>query len=195
MLDKLQQLEWEQKNDRSIVIHINDNNNKIGFAIDNSLVNYIVSNIPKYLYIYIELANNKEQVYFVDFDGIMSKIPTQNKLVVKISDKFGRTSKKTNKKSKGKYSLARGESYPNRFLSDKGWQKQRKYFDLFDINDFTTEKITKPKQVETPTKVKKASSKLKECIACGEIIPSKVDICPYCKYNQNEDESFMDISI
>lgn len=215
-MSELKELTWEQHGNEVIIRIEKENAEVIYFPLDEKVINFLAGNTPKMYVFYIELNNEKEKTFLVDFDKLKSVVSNQNSL--KIS--FGKQKQSTQYigiSIKGKYCIARGESYHERHLDEKGWQHQRKYFDLYDIEDIKsakkveipfvpkTEEKTEQKievkienqQNTTTQKTESKGGKLKECIKCAEIIPSKLEVCPYCGANQNlqKDEDIIDISI
>lgn len=145
-------------------------------------------------------AVSDEKSLLLNLENIKPVIKRANALVFRP----GKALKKVNSISgvnAGRYCIARGESYHERFLSDKGWQSVRCYFDLIDIasgNNSCRVEPVKENNVETqvaPSPVK-PPSKLKTCPYCNEIIPTAMDICPYCSNKGNAPSSDdIDLSI
>ncbi len=211
-MSELKELLWEQQSNEVTINIEKETGENIKFILDEKVINFLASNTPKMYVFYVELNTEKEKSYLVDFEKLRSIVSNQNGLKISL----GKQKQKTQYvgiSSKGKYCIARGESYHERHLTEKGWQHQRNYFDIFDISE-----IKSAQKVETPIKkeviitentniqkqenistqkTETKGAKLKECIKCAEIIPSKLEICPYCNANQNiqKDEDLIDISI
>ncbi len=205
-MSELIELKWQQKG-REVVIEAPKKNGEIiNFLLEEKLINYLAGNIPRVYHFFIELNGETEKTYIVNFDNLKSVVSSANALKIRMSknkdkDKFeGLT-------SKGKYCIARGESHHERHLNDKGWQHQRKYFEIYEASEAKTfleiasnKQTNEQKQNKPPDnlanthKIEASGSKLKACIKCNEIIPVKFDICPYCKADQNDDDT-IDISI
>jgi translation elongation factor EF-1alpha len=205
-MSELKELPWEQQGNEVTISIEKESGESIKFILDDKIINFLASNTPKMYVFYVELNNEKEKSWLVDFNRLKSIVSNQNSLKISI----GKQKQKIQYigiSSKGKYCIARGESYHERHLNEKGWQHQRNYFDIFDINEVkSAKKVETPiiNKVEEKTEIQenKSSSqskggKLKECIKCAEIIPSKLEICPYCDANQNiqKDDDMIDISI
>jgi len=210
-MSDLKELQWQQHSNEVIIKVSTDKFEDISFLLNEKLINFLASNTPKMYVFYIELNNEAEQSYLVDFNNLKSIVSHQNSLKITMG-KQKKTIEYSGVAIKGKFCIARGESYHERHLNENGWQHQRKYFDIYDVNEIksakVTETITKQENSNTTTentqnqathKNISSSGKLKECVKCAEIIPAKLEICPYCKANQNDlsqkDDDAIDISI
>jgi hypothetical protein len=213
MLNELEELFWEQKGNE-VIIHLPlDEQKFLNFRIEEKLINNLVSNIPRLYYLYIELTGKADKIYFLDVEKLKTISSTDNLLKIKIGKPL--KNKEALGVSLGKYSIARSESYQDRYISETGWQKTRQYFDIVDFDEYKTKQqansyiADKSKNTDSTTKAsnqnisvgkEKPSAKLKECVKCKEIIPSTLETCPYCSTNQKvpiglDDTDSIDISI
>lgn len=213
-MSELKELQWQQQGNEVVINLINDNFEELPFILNEKIINFLASNTPKIYVLFVELNNHGEQSYLINFNDLKSIVSHQNSLKIS-TNKQKKEIQYEGVKSKGKFCIARGESYHERYINDTGWQHQRKYFDIYDVNEIKTAKKIETavkheniqpltEKVESKQNTSKQISenkggKLKECIKCAEIIPSKLEICPYCGANQNslkqKDEDIVDISI
>jgi len=207
MINDLEELLWEQKgNEVSIKLPKSDGT-PVNFRLNEKMINHIVSNIPRFVYIYIELTGeNNEKCYFINFEKLKTTTNTSNSLKFTIGKPINKTVAE-NPNRIGRYLISRSESFQDRYLSEVGWQNLKKYFDIVDICTEAPKvqnvqaKIEAPEEIVPPPIEKKAptlkaaSSKLKECNKCGEPMPAVLDVCPYCKQSQVVEEDVIDISI
>ncbi len=210
---ELQHLNWEQKqNELFIIIPINTAT-EIKFPVEKELINFLAGNIPKVYFLYIELDTDQvEQTWFIDLNLLKPLASKENSLKITVGKTLKRTGAYAQFPVKGKYCIGRGESYHERFLSETGWQHQRNYFDLRNLNQttITVNPVSENNKAETihPANEKNAlknksenpltGSKLKQCIHCGELLPGNIDVCFYCKKSQNavaDNNNEIDISI
>lgn len=217
-MSELKELSWKQQGNEVIITVQKENGEELNFLLEEKIINYLAGNTPKMYFFHIEINNESEKSYLVDFEKLKSIVSTKNSLKISL----GKTKRKNQYEGitpKGKYCIARGESYYDRHINDKGWQHQRKYYDLFEISDIKTSKkagnlivpgknenskeeleiqnnLSNKSSISTQS-TQKSGGKLKECINCGEIIPTKMEICPYCKASQNpeKEDEIIDISI
>ena len=197
MSSEYTQLTWEQTGEE-LVIKLPTEKGFINFPIDKRLINHLVSNSPKVVIFKIEITSQSEKEFLIDFEGIKSLISTANSLTKKTAVKDTITELEKTFTKLGKYCVARGESQFNKHISENGWQRQVKYFDIFDIQEvkFKTklfnDKLEKEK-AEIAEKTKQANaaketdtkkSKLVQCVNCKEIIPN-IPVCPYCGTKQS----------
>ncbi len=205
-----QELNWKQKNNEVIIELISEADEQIRFLLEESVINYLAGNTPKFYIFYIKLKNEAEKEYFVDLNTLKSVVSRRNSLKVTLT---------TSKKSKtairykglkpiGMYCIARGESFYDRFLTDSGWNRQKSYFDLFNDNELS--KKTENKTVENENKIpvknnlttktdipvkKQEVSEFVNCPNCKEEIHTKFDICPYCSAENYKTNDSVDIMI
>jgi hypothetical protein len=200
MVNTPKQLEWEQ-NISELIIKLQQPDRVLNFTVDKRLINHLVSNSPKVVSLYIEMQNQKEEEFLVDFEGIKPLTTLDNKLKYKVSDKNPEVELEQNFTVLGKYCIGRGESHFARHISENGWQHQRKYFNVYASEEvkFKTklfeEKLKKQQDEKAATARKKAEeeaakitvkkSKLTECVnpACKQVIPN-IPVCPYCGTKQ-----------
>ncbi|GEM_PF-3104781 len=195
------QIDWEQ-NISEIILKLPQTDRILNFTIDKRLINHLVGNSPKVVVLCVEMQNQKEQEFLVDFEGLKPLTTLDNKLKVKISDKNITVELENNFTVLGKYCFARGESHFARHISENGWQHQRKYFNVYAAEEvkFKTklyeEKLKNEKDQKTAESIKKKAeseaakttikkSKLSQCINpdCKQVIPN-IPVCPYCGTKQ-----------
>ncbi len=188
-------LDWQQTG-TEITIKLQTVTGEINFLLDKSLLNHLVANSPKVVLFHIEITGQKEQTYIVDFENLISIPSTVSFLSVKIGEKKEVDTLEKTFTPLGKYCISRGESHYNKHISENGWQRQRKYFNVYNMQEveFKTklhvaeaEKIkaeqAKKKEIVKKEEKTKKKSKLVQCKSCGEIIPN-LPACPYCGVNQ-----------
>ena len=203
-----QELNWYQKNNEVTISIISEKNDEINFSLEPEIINYLAGNTPKFYIFFIKLKSEKEKQYFVDFNTLKSVASTKSVLKITVGKKNKLISTKyQGLTTKGMYCIARGESFYERYLSDTGWIRQKKYYDLYEIEEVKTNisKEIKPKQKEIKqndiiaenkisVKGNKPKAKLMECKNCQEIIPGNFEVCPYCNANQFSVEN-LDVDI
>ncbi len=187
------------------------------FVIENSLIRHLLACTPRLYIVFVQNKQGNEIQYVLDLTDIKPVINKNNALKLTIGRPLKRTSS-VGGNICGRYCVARGESYHERFLTDKGWQSQRSYFDLYtqnavanqDTNVQVKERVQLLSNVETKVssanvseeqnvvqQPEKAKGKLALCKFCGEIYPSSMVVCPYCqnKGKNAEQDNEVDISI
>ena len=197
------ELTWEQKKSNVFVIIQTKSAREINFQLEPEIINFLAGNTPKFYVFFIKLKGEKEESYFVNFNNLKPVASSQNKLRITVSKKDKMlNSKYIGLETVGRYCIARGESFYERFLSETGWIRQKKYFDLYDYQDVKknlkqpaanenqqNKSVPENSHKQTTTKLEK-KSKLKECVNCGNIISGTYEICPYCStvlYQQVEE--------
>lgn len=198
----MQELVWKQKR-QNVFITIELNEKKIMFKLDERLIIHLIGNSPKVYFLTVNLE--KESIQFLaNFTDLKPVIKTSGKL--KLSIKTSTPKKTTQVSTFGNYTIARGESFYERFLGVEGWQAQKYLFNLIpldqkdvvkEIKETKTqptelkEKGTKKHVEETviekidvpeipPIKETEQKSKFLECPKCQNIISTDFDICPHC---------------
>ena len=183
------ELTWKQKNNNVFVIINTKSDSEINFQLEPEIINFLAGNTPKFYVFFIKIKGEKEESYFVDFNNLKPVASRQNTLRITVSKKNKMLdSKYLGLNSVGRYCIARGESFYERFLSETGWIRQKKYFDLYNYKDveqnikqIPTPETKENKSVrENPQAQTSKKSKLKECTNCGNIISGTYEICPYC---------------
>lgn len=194
MTSEYQQLEWQQ-NGLDITITLPTPTMVINFPLDKALINHLVANSPKVVLLHVDLAGQEEQIYIIDFDELKTVPSSESFLSVKMGAKYKSENIESSFTPLGKYCISRGESHYNKHISEMGWQRQRKYFNIYNVQEveFKTKlhqaelhkakeqqkvKAAEVKKEQTPPK-----SKLKQCSNCGEVIPN-LPACPYCGTKQ-----------
>jgi hypothetical protein len=147
MGEALIQLEWEQNNSE-LIIKLLQVGKIFYFTIDKRLINFLVSNSPKIVSLFVEFQNLKEEEYLVDFEGIKPLPSINRKLKIKISEKDPTIDVNMNLSILGKYCIARGESHYERYLDEKGWQNHRKYFDIYGSSYLKNKTAVSEEQVK-----------------------------------------------
>lgn len=126
-------LNWRQD---SKGLHVNVDcgvNGRAEFTIGNSHINFLLAGTPRMYLVFLKMNDSdQEQQFILDLDLLRPVITKANGLKISLAKKT--TSQKTgNTAVVGRYCLARGESYHERFLSDTGWQSQRVYLDVYAV--------------------------------------------------------------
>ncbi len=207
MINDLEELLWEQNGNLVTIKLPKSDGAMVNFRLNEKMINHIVSNIPRFVYIYIEWkGENAEKCYFINFEKLKTTTNTSNSLKFTIGKPLNKTVTE-NPNRIGRYLISRSESFQDRYLDETGWQNLKKYYDIVDSSaeapkvQTVQAKIEAPEEIVAPQIEKKApvlkaaSSKLKECNKCGEPMPAVLDVCPYCKQNQLVEEEVIDISI
>jgi hypothetical protein len=201
MADTVKQLEWEQNN-AEIIIKLQQPDRILNFTIDKRLINHLVNNSPKLVSLYVEMQNQKEEEYLVDFEGIKPLTTLENKLKFTVSEKNPESELEQNFTILGKYCIGRGESHFARHISENGWQHQRKYFNVYASEEvkFKTKLFEEKQKKEQDDKAAAAKKKVEEEVAkttttkkskltqctnpaCKQVIPN-IPVCPYCGAKQ-----------
>ncbi len=216
-----EQLNWEQKND-NVFIKFQIAEKEITFKLDDRILIHLIGNSPKIYFFKIFVAEFETE-YLIDFSHLKPVIKSSGKLSVKF-----KTNQKVEPKKSfdfGKYTIARGESYQERFLGVEGWQPQEYFFNLIPLeqsnniskplvdNNFEiqTEKVDfkatdnskqpevlSNQEVKTVEPVKEQPeevSKFKECPICGNIVFSDFEYCPHCFASFIKPEKDVDFAI
>lgn len=210
-LQTMNQIEWTQ-NDRIVVASANIEEKIVKFKIEKKIINNLINHTPPVYFINIH-KGGKIYEFLVDFSGLRPIIMQQTKLSYTI--------KKTKKTAKRPisineyYTIARGESFQDRFLSFNGWQTQEYHFEfiLLDENDneiapLSSVSATPDPDRDTENIISKENKKpLKvsgiqadkltthECNECGTKVSIDVDICPNCFKNFFEAEKDVDFAL
>ena len=202
-----QELIWQQSKNTVTIEVSTQSNEAIIFSLEPEIINFLAGNTPKFYEFFIKLKGENEKSFFVDFNNLKPVASSQSKLRITITKKNNFVSTKYRGiQEKGRYSIARGESFYERYLSETGWIRQKNYFNLYDYSEVTGNKTKIKKEpikvdvplvketlkVQTDTKKQQASTEeqtetvSKKCISCSEIIPDNYDVCPYCSTQQTE---------
>ncbi len=191
MLEKLQKLDWIEKGGFVNVRLPLGDFKEILFPIDDDMINYLVSNTPKIVYLFVALEGEmEERVFYVDFEGLRPLVSVEDALRVKV-DEDGNVPNRLKEQgfvSVGRYCFARGESYTERFLSPEGWLRQKTYQDIYRNEERKQVPVAEPVKVEpVQTAVKSESllsERLKPCVKCGQNINISDEVCPQCEAEQ-----------
>lgn len=177
-------LNWVQNADGLQVTAVSPNNVCGKFVVRNSFIKYLLACTPRIFFVFIKFSDSDaEQTYLLDLTDIKPVISKQNGLKIVLGKKSSGSGLSDGAAVVGRFCIARGESYQERFLNDTGWQSQRVYFDVCDNdssrqpNQNTIAAEPEPQAAEAP---KAPMGKLKVCEFCGEIYPSQLDVCPFC---------------
>jgi len=191
MLHDLQEISWAQSKDKVTVTVPYKDGKDMTFPIKIKLVNYLVGNTPKLVYLYVQLEGQpSETTYYADFSGLEPIVLFSEKIVYKPnapeSDEH-ETKAEQKLKRKGVYGIARGESHIERYLGKEGWQRQKNFFDIFDFQEVQVEikkqeeDTAKREKIETKHLL---TTKYKNCFNCGSSISISEEICPNCQTKQ-----------
>ncbi len=191
MISELKQVAWQQKDNVVSMNVLLPDGREITFPIDEELINYLVGSSPKLVYLHVRFRGDaEERIFYVDLEGIKP-------FAIKDSDKELKYSPSKEKKKKqrpanatvkGKYTFVRGESHPERFLSDNGWRQAKQNFEIYDTSEKQVEQKTEQPVVEYNTPKLKTDyqlqTKKKSCINCRTKIGFDQQFCPHCNAEQ-----------
>ncbi len=191
----MKELNWKQTN-RLVIATVELENKTIKFKIDNRIVNYLVEHTPKVFFFKIKIDGKSEKL-MANFAKLKPIVSKSSKLSVKIASK--KNVQEENIDSGNYYSIARGESFMEKYLGVEGWQSQEYKFKLTMLDEkIDIEKQQKEKKVTTKHQVfkgpKEASQRQshkinikqdKTTTAKTEQESKKVEQnaqkCPYCQ--------------
>jgi len=202
-------LEWSQNADGLHVTVTSPTFGRAKFSVGKSLINYLLAGTPRLYFAYVKFMDeNDDTVYMLDLTKLRPVISQSNGLKISLNRRES-DSLVTKGKAVGRFCIARGESYKDRFLDTKGWQAQRVYHDIVEdspevsvsgvtatVSDVKPEtppphaSIVTDNNREIPVNnvgASKPQGKLKVCEYCGEIYPSISSVCPFCN-NQGKNK-------
>ena len=181
---------WQIKNNK-VLCNIELEGEKLVFELPSKILPYIISHTPKMFYFNFYI-NDKKYTQIIDLQGIY--IPQNQKKKLKIY--FNAQQDRSIVFDK-KYSIARGESFKDRYLTPYGWQVQEYFFPIHTEKNHKDNGIEKKEHLQ-PKSAKKQKENVgiyKECPHCGAILLSEYDYCPYCQKYISEIDSDADITI
>lgn len=188
---------WEQ-NEAMVLISCEINQKVIKFRMEESIIQYITNSTPKVFYFSLNYQENQIQE-IINFDELKPIFKKQAKLSVTIKTSVPQNQKQSI--SDGYYSIARGESFMERFLGMQGWQNQEYKFaiKLYDEKVVEQKEIVEPiieKTADNLTNqnVQKQQTEIK-CNSCGSILEQTYDICPICFTKITAEEKDVDIAL
>lgn len=215
-------LKWEQNNAGLHIYVPASDGSTAKFTISTSQINQLHAGTPRIYNVFARFNNdNDESVYILDLEQLKPVIQKSSGLTLSL----GKSKPKTTAyegQSVGRYCLARGESYQDRFLTVSGWKSQRTYYDMYPSNaqplsqpskptvqqppkpatppvsqPVTPPQPTTPPTPPTPPAPPKTKGKLTVCPYCGEVYPSSMPVCIYCNNQgkKQQDDDSVDISI
>ena len=202
-------LTWMQDSDGLHVTVVSKDGKEGCFNIGKQLINLLLAGTPKIYDVFVKFNDSpSECACKLDLSDLKPYISKTNGLKIPIRKKsFSNFA--SSDQIIGRYCLARGESYQERFLNQSNWQSQRIYFDVIaksvklSTQPQQTEKAQAMnfQQPEKPQEVKpkeEPRGKLKTCAYCGEIYPSSLLVCPFCnnqKKNVADSNSDEDVDL
>lgn len=139
----MESLIWSQNADGLHVRVIAPDGRACSFSIANSLINLLLAGTPRIYHVYFSFdGNDIQEPFLLDLTKLRPYIDKTNALRLPLRKCVNTQS--YSGISVGKYSLVRGESYHERYLSASGWQYQSVWLDVF---------LGTPQIVEVPTVV------------------------------------------
>lgn len=124
-------LNWRQDSDGLHVMVETGAGVSARFTIRNSHINFLLAGTPRMYHVFIKLnGSDSETQYILDLESLRPVINKANGLRISLGRKQQGASNAAAQQV-GYYSLARGESYQDRFLAENGWQDQRVYLPVY----------------------------------------------------------------
>jgi len=124
-------LDWQQDAEGLHVRVMGPNGAQCSFSIDNSLINYLLAGTPRMYHIFLQMSGAaQEECYVLDLTALRPVIQKTNALRMSVGRRVSTTVRRDGTVV-GRYCLARGESYHDRFLAQNGWVGQRLYQDVY----------------------------------------------------------------
>ncbi|MCQ2975794.1 MAG: hypothetical protein MJ211_13415 [Bacteroidales bacterium] len=200
-------LKWEQ-NSVGLHVYIPSSDGTVAkFTIDKSQINQLHAGTPRIYNVFARFNNQNEDVVFIlDLEDLRPVIQKSSGLTITLN-KSKHSSVSYLGQAVGRYCLARGESYQDRFLTTSGWKSQRTYYDMFDADSQIQEKNEPSKIIntkveeqakeetpQTPPTPPQTKGKLTICPYCGEVYPSSMPVCIYCN-NQGKTQKDNDVDL
>lgn len=188
-----QELQWQQKGNEVLIDITSESGEEITFVLNKNIINLLAGNTPKFYIFSIKIGTETEKEFFADFNGLRSVSVKTNSLKITLGTKkkSGIPAKYRGLQPVGRYSIARGESFYERYLSDDGWVRQKPYFDLYNDRQVGGGSTQKPEIKENKNTSGNLSTKkqggivqnqpaYKTCPTCKNEISAKFETCPYC---------------
>ncbi len=179
-----------ENTDRKIVCRVSVDGKTFSFTLPEKILPYILSSTPKIFYFNFYLDNRKF-TELVDLSHITMPVKKTADLKVVIRQN---TEKKAVERENS-YSIARGESFQDRFLSYSGWVNEEFLFPLKEETKTAEKRQEAATVVSQPAKDGQDKPKIKLCPFCNAVLPSDFDYCPYCKKYVGEPDKHADITI
>lgn len=130
-------LEWQQDAGGLHVSVSGPDGSACVFSIDNSLINYLLAGTPRIYHVFLQFGgSDQEECRLLDLSALRPVIQKANALRMSLGRKSQSLSRSSGV-SVGRYCLARGESYHDRFLAQSGWVSQRLYQDVYASAGYT----------------------------------------------------------
>lgn len=201
----MNQLSWTQT-DKIVIASVEIDDIILKFPIENKIINNLINHTPKVYYFKVNY-DGSEYNYIADFDGLKPVVRNAQKLSVKI--KMNKSVDKVSLAEFCYYTIARGESFMERYMGIKGWQTQEYNFKIIKLdeankpiknqtqpenlilqNTITEEhKSTKPQSTIIP------DNNIIKCSSCGFETSTNIDVCPNCFTLLVEGEDDVDFAI
>lgn len=186
----MKELNWQQT-DKIVIGTVEVDERIIKFSIENRIINNLINHTPR-VYFFKLNYEGKEYDFIANFNELKPIVRKSSKLSVKV-----KTEKKIDNKSIldfGFYTIARGESFMERFMGIKGWQTQEYNFKLVLLDEKNKPEKTETPKVDNPIKKEQHTSTIVEsenkstnveptnfkCEKCGHEITTDLDVCPSC---------------
>ncbi len=178
----------------NVICNIEIDGKAISLKLNRKILPYLVNHTPRLFFFNIYLGDRK-YTKLLDLSNL-SILPEEGnkKLRVVLKREFNRGVVQGDR-----YSIARGESFIERYLSPNGWQKQEYFYPLGEADteiskDDFRNKESKLRRVVDRRQVGKKSA-FRECPYCGAILSSELDYCPYCQRFIGEQDDKVDLTI
>jgi DNA-directed RNA polymerase subunit RPC12/RpoP len=181
---------WRQVTKNQLIISLDFNQQQKDFLLDDSVVNFLAE--TKHVHLHIQAEVLAEENVLVNFTGIKPLVAGQSAMGP------GKTITGHKEKSQAdRLAIARGETFASKWLTPKGWDREKHYFPLKPFtNGQNSTQVTCPacgKNIRESVvfcgycghKVGVAPE-IKNCINkdCEKIIKASAAYCPYCGIKQ-----------
>lgn len=201
----MNQLSWTQT-DQIVIAKVEIGDLILKFPIENKIINNLINHTPKVYYFKVNY-DGTEYDYIADFNGLKPVVRNAQKLSVKI--RMNKPVDKANLAECCYYTIARGESFMERYMGIKGWQTQAYNFKIIKLDEankpinnktqpenFIPHNTIAKEHNSTERRITKISdNKIIKCSSCGFEIFTNIDVCPNCFALLVEGEDDVDFAI
>ncbi len=145
---------WGQIAKNRLILKLNIQEQEKVFLMDDSVVNFLAE--TKHVHLHIHTEGQTEQSVLVNFTGIKPLVANHNAMGPGKTIGAGPAQIQSDR-----LAIARGETFASKWLTPKGWDREKHYFPL------------KPYTAEHEIE-------LRPCPACGKSIRKNAVFCGYC---------------